>query len=601
MCSEPSAAVVETPAARCLLCNVGCPVRIRKGGPDRYLPDSPARDAGYAGLCGRGSVLADLLDHPDRLLNASRCTAGGCQEIGLAAAMQEAAVTLEEKGAAPVSGFMETGAVPFSGRAKGTVPFSQRREKGTAPFAAAIIADGNLDLDTLAAAGRLAASVGAAWSVFVPPSDAGLVHGLDAGGGAFIGPEDLADADAILIVGNAYATHPVAAHWVFEARKARPRMPVLVMADASGVTADYATSVFQPRLRSGEAACAVAAILTGQTDALGPESGRTLATWRDRLRGCKSLAIVVGAELDYADARALGTEVARLAAELGAKVCPLTTYGAAWGAVRLAASAGAVPIETILAEAPRTLLVMGVDLDSSLGRAAVGPALDKVVNLIYAGPMVNRTSRRASLMLPAAFPFEVAGRALLGPGREVRFGPLLRPPAGVPTIREILAALGSSADEKGAAPVSGFMETGAVPFSAKGTVPFSQRREKGTAPFADGPGAPGEGLLVAPAQDPFHFADGNLTRSAAWPQIVRPRPVLAMAEIDAQAAGLVDRGRAVVEGPGGSVEVEVAAGSTQRPGQARISAAFAEVRDMFGWTWDGRRPGEPVRARVRKV
>jgi heptose I phosphotransferase len=31
---------------------------------------------------------------------------------------------------------METGAVPFSGRAKGTVPFSQKREKGTAPFAA---------------------------------------------------------------------------------------------------------------------------------------------------------------------------------------------------------------------------------------------------------------------------------------------------------------------------------------------------------------------------------------------------------------------------------------------------------------------------------
>jgi hypothetical protein len=30
---------------------------------------------------------------------------------------------------------METGAVPFSGRAKGTVPFSQKREKGTAPFA----------------------------------------------------------------------------------------------------------------------------------------------------------------------------------------------------------------------------------------------------------------------------------------------------------------------------------------------------------------------------------------------------------------------------------------------------------------------------------
>jgi hypothetical protein len=522
-------------------------VRIRKGGPDRYLPDYLPH-AGYAGLCGRGSVLADLLDHPDRLLDASRCTAGGSRKIDLAAAMQEAAAAL-------------------------------RAGVG----ATAIIADGNLDLDTLAAAGRLAASVGAAWSVFVPPGDAGLVHGLDAGGGAFIGPENLADADAILIVGNAYATHPVAAHWVFEARKARPRMPVLVMADASGVTADFATGVFQPRLMSGEAARAVAAIRTGQTESLGPEA-RTLATWRERLRGGKSLAIVVGAELDYADARALGTEVARLAAELGAKVCPLTTYGAAWGAVRLAASAGAAAIETLLAKAPRTLLVMGVDLDSSLGRAAVGPALDKVVNLIYAGPMENRTSRRASLVLPAAFPFEAAGRALLGPGREVRSGPLLRPPAGVPTIREILTALGARRDETQA------------DISAAVTVAAGQAGGK-----ADGPGAPGEGLLVAPAQDPFHFADGNLTRSAAWPQIVRPRPVLAMAEIDAQAAGLVDRGRAVVEGPGGSVEVEVAAGGAQRPGQARISAAFAEVRDMFGWTWDGRRPGEPVRARVRKA
>jgi cell division protein FtsW len=42
----------------------------------------------------------------------------------------------EEKGAAPVSGSMETGAVPFSGGTKGTVSFSQQREKGTAPFVA---------------------------------------------------------------------------------------------------------------------------------------------------------------------------------------------------------------------------------------------------------------------------------------------------------------------------------------------------------------------------------------------------------------------------------------------------------------------------------
>ena len=543
MCSRPLAEVAEAPAARCLLCNVACPVRITKGGPDRYLPDYLPH-AGYAGLCGRGSVLVDLLDHPERLLGVSRRADGACRTIDLNTAMQEVSAALRADGAA------------------------------------AILVDGNLDLDTLAATGRLAAGLGASWSVYVPPNDAGLVHGLDAGGGTFIGPEDLAAADAILIIGNAYATHPVAAHWVFEARRARPRMPVLVIADASGVTVDFATGVFQPRLRSGENARAVAAVRTGQTEPLGPDA-RALATWKERLRGGKSIAIVVGAELDYADARALGTEVARLAAELGAKVCPLTTYGGAWGAVRLAASAGAVPVEKVLAGAPRTLLVMGVDLDSSLGESAAGPALGKAERLVYAGPMPNRTSRRASLVLPTAFPFESAGRALLGPGREVRFGPLLRPPAGVPTVREILAALGVA----GEAPAD---------VSAAATV----------AAGADGgqpeDGSP-DGLLVAPAQDPFHFADGSLTRSASWPHVVRPRPVLAMAESDARAAGLVDKGRAVVEGPGGAVEVEVAVGGTQRPGQARVSAAFAEVRDMFGWTWAGRRPGSPIRARVRKA
>jgi hypothetical protein len=110
-----------------------------------------------------------------------------------------------------------------------------------------------------------------------------------------------------------------------------------------------------------------------------------------------------------------------------------------------------------------------------------------------------------------------------------------------------------------------------------------------------------EGLLVAPAGDAIDFADGSLTRPASWPRSVRPRPLLTVAEADAEAAHLVDAGRAVVEGPGGSVEVAVATSSAQRPGQARLSAAFAEARDAFGWTLDGPLPGDPVRMRVRKA
>ena len=543
MYSETANETAEVLAARCLLCNVGCPVRITKAGPDRYIPDYVPH-AGYAGLCGRGSVLAEWLDHPGRLLEAERRIQGERQRLTLEAALGEAAEALR------------------------------------GDPSAAILIDGNLDLDSIAAVQQWAADRGTRWAVHVPPSDEGLVRGLDGGGCEFIGPEQLTEADALLIIGNVYATHPVAAHWIFDARTKHPRMPVLVMADASGVTAEFATGVFQPRLAVGETARAVAAVRTGQAVGMGPEAG-ALAGWKGSLRTGKSIAIVVVAELGCADAQALGGEVAKLAAELAAKVCPLTTYGGAWGAVRQAASGGATAVEKILTGPPRTLVVIGADVESALGRRAAGSALDKVQRLIYIGPMPNLTSGRASLVLPAAFVFETPGRALLGPGRDVRFAALLPPPAGVPTVRDVLAALGGSRET-----VADVSRAVAAAAEADG----AESRQISS-----------EGLLLAPVGSPIDFADGSLTRTASWPQVVQRQPILVMAEGDARAAGLSDKACAILEGPGGSVEVEVVTSAAQRPGQARVGAAFAEVRNMFGWTWDGTRPGDPVRVRVRKA
>jgi len=549
MCSEPLMEKADAAIARCLLCNVGCPVRIVQSGPDRYIPDYVPH-AGYAGLCSRGSVLMEFLDHPQRLLGAERGTNVDRRPVALAQAFQEAADALRS------------------------------REGG-----AAVIVDGNLDLDAVAAVGRLAAANSAPWCVFVPPSDLGLVRGLDAAGCEFIGPEGLATADALLVIGNIFATHPVAAHWIFEARAKSRRMPVLVMADGSAVTAEFATSVFQPRLAAGAAAQAVAAIRTGKTDIAGP-GARGLAAWKEHLQKAKSPAIVVSAELGAYDGQTLGTEVARLAAEMHARVLPLTTYGNAWGALRLAAAGGAQPIEKVLAGSPRTLLVIGADLESALGKRAVGPALERTKRLIYVGPMPNRVSRRAGLVLPAAFVFETAGRALLGPGREVQFGPLMAPPAGVPMVREIIHGLGGPAD---------------VLADVSGKVAAASEAAAEAAADAPDARADADGLILAPAADPFHFADGSLTRLASWPPVVRPRPLLVMAESDARAANLADTGLAVIDGPAGSVEVEAVVSTAERPGQARVSAAFAEVRDVFGWTWDDLRPGDPVRVRVRKA
>ena len=565
-------------ASRCLLCSVGCPVRVIRAGPDQYLPDYVPH-AGYAGLCGRGSVLVELADHPERIreahrhagpaargLAARRASPGdpaeagdGCVALGLEAAAREMAAAL-----------------------------------GNAD-SAALIVDGNLDADTVASAGRFAAGARAKWAVLVPPSDEALVRALDSSGCRFVGPEALASSDAMFIVGDPFATHPVAAHWILAAKKARPRMPVLVLGDGSSVTADFASAAYQATPGAGLAS-AVAAVRTSDSgrcagagaDAKAvalrltqgdPEQGRRVAGWKEQLQSAKQAVIVLAPESGRASVIRLASEAAALAKETGAAVCPLTTYGNAWGSVRAASAGGATAIEAILREPVETLVVIGADLESVLAPPAVEEALGGVLTLIYVGPMPNATSRRAGLVLPSAFAFEDSGRALLGPGREVAFGPLLPPPAGVPTVREILAMAGAG---------------GAAKADIGSPVAAAQMPSNGSK-------VRGEGLLLRLAGDPIHFADGSLTRACRWPQAVLPRPVLVLAEADARAAGLAEGRTAVVRGPGGSAEAVVATDARQRAGQARVSAAFPAMRSVFGWDPGAPDAYEPVRVQVGKA
>ena len=545
MSSSASDESLRAPASRCLLCNVGCPVRVMRAGPDQWLPDYVPH-AGYAGLCGRGSVLVELADHPDRLRDTHRHGGEGREVLGLRAAAAEMAEALRSTRAASRVG-----------------------------DSAAVIVDGNWDVDTLAAVGAFAGTVGAQWAVSLPPSDEALVRGLDSSGCRFVGPEALEQADALLLVGDVFATHPVAAHWILEAKARQPRMPMLVLAASAGVTADFASASFQAAPGAGLAA-AVAAVRTGNASALDPRA-KGLAGWKDLLKKAKQPMIVVAADAGRASVLVLAAEVAGLAKELQAAVCPLTTYGNAWGALRTAAAGGAAGVEDILKDPPEALLVIGADVESSLAPQAVASALSSVLTLVYVGPMPNRTSRRAGLVLPSAFAFEQSGRALLGPGRETAFEPLLAPPAGVPTVREILALAGGGAAKADiASPVA--------------------------AATARANGEPrGEGLLLVLANDPVHFSDGSLTREARWPQAVIPRPVLLLAEEDAEAAGVADGRRAVIQGPGGRAEVEVVTDAAQASGQARASAAFPAVRDVFGWKLGAADAFEPVRVRVGKV
>jgi len=527
-------------ASRCLLCSVGCPVRVRRVGPDQYLPDYVPQ-AGYVGLCGRGSVLVELLDHEERFRRAGG-PAG--RPIPLQQACREMAETIRRSASA------------------------------------VIVADGNLGLDVLARIGRFAREVEARWAVHVPPGDAGLVRGLDGSGANVVAPEALAQADALLVVGDVFAAAPVAAHWIFAAGDAHSRMPRLVMAGGDTATAKFATSPFEPALASGGFGAALAAVRTGLTGGL-PGDATPLVEWKHVLGSARHPAIVLTAELGFADGCAAAREAAALAKETGAMVCPLTAFGNAWGAMRVADAEGAGPVATVLRPGADAVLVIGCDPATAYGSALGSGVLDAAGNVLYVGPMPNRTSGRASLVIPSAFGFETAGRALLGPDRLVTYEPLLDPPAGVPTVDAVLDMAGAPGE-------------GQADIAAPATAPEA-------AELVGAGAGDCKGIAVAPASDAVHFDDGSVTGRAAWPRTVRPRPVLALAPSDAEAAGLSDGRTARLTGPGGSAEAEVVVRPHQRAGQAWVSRGFAEVRDAFGWSWAGPCPGEPVCMEIEKA
>jgi len=89
-------------------------------------PPVYSRGAKYDGTAGASAPLRVLV------VDAAGQEAGRLRSADLVAATF-AWGELEKKGAAPVSGRSETGAVPFFAE-MGTVPFSQQREKGTAPI-----------------------------------------------------------------------------------------------------------------------------------------------------------------------------------------------------------------------------------------------------------------------------------------------------------------------------------------------------------------------------------------------------------------------------------------------------------------------------------
>jgi hypothetical protein len=243
-------------------------------------PPVYSRVTKYDNTAGAGSPLRVLI------VDAAGAETGRLRSADLVAATF-AWGEIEKKGAAPVSGRSETGAVPFFSE-MGTVPFSQQREKGTAPISLPHIARA-----TVAQAGReaLAAANVVFWVGSQAPADAATLAEHLARGGAVVWlpgdapqPPDPALAAAIGV--RPAGTQEVAAGVTFDPGGYTSD---LVAAFEGGTGGDLGAPVFRRRLLFNDAAAAIA-FRDGRAAAVEgrPENGRTVAmavgpgpTWGD--------------------------------------------------------------------------------------------------------------------------------------------------------------------------------------------------------------------------------------------------------------------------------------------------------------------------------
>ena len=522
---------------RCLFCSLGCRAGLRLIGPDRYGPAYVAR-GDNCGLCARGSMLGELTNHRDRLLWPLTATDEGYQELSLRPAIQQ--VTEMLRGAAS------------NGRAR-------------------VFIDGNADLGSLAsAAAAFRTMVGNdSVSIYVPPADAEMLAGCETSGARYIAPPRTAGADAILVVGNPLATHPVIAHWIIE--RTPPRRPRLMMVldVRSGITSQYATSSMVVAPGTEQVALALLASELGVADC-GCDGAdidtEQISQWAHTLKKARKPVVLVAAEFARA-ARwfEIGRLAGQIAAACGAALLPLTVYGNALGAVRLAESMALADFGGLSRSDATVTLALGTGMAERIGSDG---------HMISAASLRPQDDSPAKMVLPLAWPFEVAGPVLL-PGEIAKLSKAtIRPPAGVPTLGQLAARISG---------LQGQADPGDLP-----PVSEAAGRKLNLTPLPEA--GHGRGSIIVLGGDSVNFADGAISGRVSFAREVLPLPVLAMSEADARCISVTDGHRVRLSAGGREVIAQVVVEEGQALGRAVLSGAYAEARQLVAQTSTDNQP-----------
>ncbi|GAI38013.1 unnamed protein product, partial [marine sediment metagenome] len=214
-----------------------------------------------------------------------------------------------------------------------------------------LLIDGNLPCEDITAALALAAASRGKINagVYLPAEDEATLDGLAASRTRLFTPEELTECDAILVVGDAFATHPVISRAVHALRRRNGRTPLVVVDSLAGRTAIFATHPLVVRAGAESRILAVIAEKLGvgklkplqvKLEEAASEAGvgaDELAAAADAIAGAKRLGVILRAEIGKAPnwrQIALLSGLIASAREGGVTAC--LTYGNALGGYRLA-------------------------------------------------------------------------------------------------------------------------------------------------------------------------------------------------------------------------------------------------------------------------
>ena len=524
--------------SHCLFCSLCCPVSLETG-PGAEL----ALRYGSGGLCGRGTSLVDLLQHPGRLSNALQRVDGRIEPLGL-----------EEAGKV----------------------FGRLVDRALEEGPVALVADANLPCEDLAAIQHWARSRDgeAIAAVHFPPADLDLLDGLSAA--PLISPEELDTCDGFVVVGDVFATHPLLGRPLLDAKYADPRAPFAAVDVHASTTyrfgnpglkiapgAHQAVLRLLGRARSGSEVDLRQLSEVADIDA---EDARALA---GQLQRVKKLGVVIAAELtknaDWQSVAALAGELARDGA-----VLPLFTCGNAAGAYRVARNLGMQRFAELVqmgGERPWAAVIeVGCDprqtYPEDMLEALYGGAPCRIVLGCMRAPHLEAADLAVALQMPG----ECTGTAVDGGGEEKRLAPAVRPAPG---------AVGAS----------DFFRL-STEGNGGGEVPWKEAPAPLSAPELEAAeiqlSTDGLAHLVAQTSA-IHFDDGALSRRAGWTEHWQNEPSVSVAPELAGQLGVRSGARVVLEQNGRILPLPCRIDPSLDASVALVPVHFAAVRHFLPW------------------